>query len=698
MSTESPSKTAADAAFLAELTELGRRVRDALADARENRSDTERQWNEIVRTLRAQRGDSPGGPWKQNEASESWRSDAQIPFARMKLRAARAVGENVVLKADKIPIRARVPDSIRDGLQAMFEQQGDSGVSPLEGLPAGGSIEDIEAAARRDLQDLLSDTGAAREFLMLWTDAARLGESISHATEFKRESKRWSLDGGKVSELSEVRRLPGCERVDPWECFRDFEREQIEDGRYFFREQPADKADIGALVAGDVEGVKPEEVEAESADGEEAGPASEPVFSRAAVVRALSLHGKTAGADEATDTAADERESPGRRVPMKRLRTGRMVEGWINLPVKVIEDFKEHWARDVAVDVSRSREAAMVDHVSATINKGDARPFSCEPWDEADTRMVQVFMANGEIVGFNPDPGPITYHREVWEDHENGVDGFGVAEAAAPFQQIVTGQVRSFQDNSKLLSNFILAVQRTAMKTRVEDVFKEGGVIELDFDEDVRKCIQQLQFTDVTQSLLKGIDMFLHFGDLATQMPREFHGQQPEYQSTATEVSARLDQAGKYIVSVARRFDGHIAFVTGHYQGYLEQRYPVRFEGLGVRNVEEMVVRFQRVLGMFDRILASDTLSRWANFDWWLREISELQDLPHAEAWKAANVVAAEMQAERESEERQLVLAESRGRVARLEAEARRADADADVKAGKLSLDRAAAVREMQEN
>jgi hypothetical protein len=650
--------------FLANQTALGRRVWDWFGHAQENRRDTELMWNANLLALEAKRGSTPDGHCSSSEAEQSWQSDDVIPFCRMKLRAAKAVGENVVLKASDVPLRAKVPDSIRQAV----EQAGQD--------PAA-----IEADARRELVDLLSDTGAARQLLMLWTDGARFGESISHATEARQSRNEWELAAnGEAVEVAKTVRLPGCERVDLFECFRDMEYEQIEEGAYFFRAQPADMSAIAALVRKPPERADADEVE------------QTPLFSQAAVVRALDQFAAGTKQGMGEDTASDESEAPERRKPLKRQRSGTLIEAWLHAPRKEVERFLAHWKRDAAIDTGASRDKARIDHVSAA-GGADA---ALEPIDEADTMLVQVFLANGEIVGFNADPGRITYHREIWEDHENGIDGFGVVEAARPFQRIVTGQTRAFMDNSKLLANFVLAVQRLALKTRVEDVFKAGGILEIEADEDVRKAVQQLTFTDVTGPLLRGIEMFLHFGDLATQMPREFHGQQPEYESTAFEVGRRLEQAGKYIISVARRFDGHINFITQHYRSYLSRRYPVLFAGTGVNNVEELLLRVQRVMQMFERILMNDQLQRWANFEWWLHEISELQEIPYAEAWKTAKQVAEEAEAEAQSEERKLLLAKAEAEVAKLTAEANRADADADSKRGKLSIERASTVQGLQ--
>jgi hypothetical protein len=629
-------------------TALGAWVLQRLSAARTNRGPLETRWNRLVASVAAERGDTPGGPVRKDEASTDWHSDDVFAFSRGKLRSATHVGEDVLLRGGQIPFEVEVPPTVRAGLK---QERGDD-------------LKRYESEARTELLEMIRLSRAHRELLDAWMDGAYLGESVIHVFEDRVPVTEWrERQENEWQKIEQLRIVPGVERVDPFECFRDIEFDTLEAGAYFFRVQPASLADIMALDKIDH-------------------------ISRAALIRAMHANGQaTLGIDSHPQSAGDQSETPGRRLSMQRQRCGEMVEAWVWVPRKLVDQFAPLWQADLEIE-------SVEDALAAGGGIGDG-VGNLEPHEEGDQVYCQLFFANGELVGFNESPGALTYHREVWQKNFNGVDGFGVVDDADPYQRLITGATRAFTDNAKLISNFVLMINRSSMLTRPEDVFRNGGIIDIDpLEGDIAKAAKQLVFQDATASLLKSIEMFLNFGDISTNMPREYSGQQPDYVSTAYEVQRRLEQAGKYMISVARRFDGHVDRVCTHYAEYLSRRFPVRAYGVGFANVEELVVRMSKIMGMFDRIMTNPNLATWANMDWWLQQVSQLNDLPHDEAWKSAKTVAAEMKAQAESEERQLALAQLQADIEKSKAETTRLLAVASATEQRGVLDRARLARD----
>jgi hypothetical protein len=243
----------------------------------------------------------------------------------------------------------------------------------------------------------------------------------------------------------------------------------------------------------------------------------------------------------------------------------------------------------------------------------------------------------------------------MWEENIDGIGGRSISDNLVDIQRTLNGAIRSFEDTTKLIANFILAVKRRLVTNKsINDVVKNGGILELDEEcGNIGEAVQQLVFQDITGPLTKAIDMFMGFADLSSNLPRAEQGQQSENAQTAYELQQRLDKSGKYLASVVRNFDRIIKWLAEQFYDYnagnMEldvQRIPAVVKPLGFTSFENRYLRVQRLIQMLTMALQNQTLERITKIKWLWEEIGKAQDLEADQFIKTTEEIDAELQRE----------------------------------------------------
>jgi hypothetical protein len=442
------------------------------------------------------------------------------------------------------------------------------------------------------------------------------------------------------------------EHVSPWEMYYDMEagRDQ-ETWAYCVREQQKSAFDIATMASGGA------------------------LFNQVALRRVLE-----SGEGRAVPAAGSQENvvAPKLRELPQRLKNVWVREFWALVPARKLAAFERDWAAEMATGAN----PADAGQPGADAERGENAD---EPRDWEQVR-VWVITAGNEIIAYLRDPGPLRYHRVEWEPNNDKQGGIGVADKMEFVTKVLNGMVRSYENNAKLLSNLVAAVKREMMKTDPEDALgDEGGIIELSEDcTDARQAIQQVNFQNILAPLTEGIRLFLEFADDESQLPRAEQGSQGDTGETAFALQQRLERSGKYIGNGVRRFDGMIEWYVGQ-QCDFNQGNPAEQAGkgdfrviaTGFTSFQNQVVRLNKLLQTLTTVIASPDLSRMHKLQWLLREIYKAQDIDPDQLLKNPDELAADDQAQQQSEQNQMAIAMLKAQVAAAEAKARKDDASA---------------------
>jgi len=510
-------------------------------------------------------------------------------------------------------------DLVLHGRDIPFELQtaGGSGEQGAGSGEQGAVREALREAIRADLE--LTDSSG--ELARAWWHGAIYGESFTRL----------------VEETVEGKDVFGVECVSPWECFRDPSHRELAAGRYFFRRRWLTAADLFDLR--DVGGYREDCI--------------------GAAVEAMGRSG------EGGEAVAFEAEPQAWRRQKARAGEVEFTEAWLFAPRGAVEWFGVWWGGEGTHE---------------GLPNGGER-LALEAAEEADQVWVMVMLADGAPVGWMREPGPLPYRRAVWEDAVNEIDGFGVADGAALTQHVASGLVKAIENNAKIGASGLIAVERGALRTRIEDALGEGKVLEFaSADGDLRRAVQQFTFADMTAPLSKTLDLFLHLGDLSTQMPRVYQGQEGERDATAYELQQRIGNAGKYLLSVVRHFDAHIDAAVGWV--CRSRMEAAGITGYAARSMaydgfHRIVKTIERVTAMYAVTVQNPAMAARARWSWWIGQFCELYEIDAGKAFLTDEEVQAAEQAAAESEERQLETERLRAETARAAAAAEKAGAEA---------------------
>lgn len=555
---------------------------ETLAQAKLNRDPIDRKWERNYAAVEVD-PDYDGRTWKKKERSKSWKSDTIFDITRQKVGSAKNLTTDILFKGGRIPFMLSVDERVvppaPDGTEAAVAT-----------TAAVDSNEDL-----MDRQFRFTDTVKSMTHLLL--DGAAYGEYVakSYVTDITEEYFA-EVFPGVFTKKQTVIATKAIERKSLWNIWRDLETPDIRKGAYVFERE--------MVSADDMEDLK-----------------GLPLYNDAAIQRAIDANNSTASSGSSTETATNTANTaPGQRRLSKRLKSIEKYEFWGKVPVKTLAEFELTWNVEMKI-------------AAPAVN------------EESETKKVECFIVfvGNEIVAYKRVPGPRPYFREEWDLSHDGTNGRGVADALEYIQRDLTGAIRSFNNNSKLLSNFIVAVRRRFLLSKPEEAIDEGGIIELsDQCENVEQGFKQVKFDNILGPLVTAINMFMEFADLSSNLPRAEQGQQSDNPQTAFELQQRLEKSGKYLAEVIRRFDGLVEWAAKELYEYnmnnpdLDvQKIPAVVKPLGFTSFENRFLRLQKLIQVLTMALNSPELSQHTNIRWLWEEILKALDIEPDQAMKS---------------------------------------------------------------
>jgi hypothetical protein len=555
---------------------------ETLTQAKLNREVIDRKWERNYAAVEVD-PDYDGRTWKKKERAKSWKSDTIFDITRQKVGSAKNLTTDILFKGGRIPFMLSVDERV---------------VPPSPDGTEAASATTAAVDANEDLMDRqFRHVDTVKSMTHLLLDGAAYGEYVakSYVTDITEEYFA-EVFPGVFEKKHTLIATKAIERKSLWNIWRDLETPDIRKGAYIYEREMVSADDLD-----DLKGL--------------------PMYNDAAIQRAIdasnSVNSSGASSETATNTA---NTAPGQRRLSKRLKNIEKFEFWGRVPVKALAEFELKWNTEMKIAAAPAI-------------------------DESDTKKVEAFVIfiGNEIVAYKRAPGPRPYFREEWDLSHDGTNGRGVADALEYIQRDLTGAVRSFNNNAKLLSNFIVAVRRRFLLNKPEDVIDEGGVIELsDQCENVEQGFKQVPFTNILGPLIQAIDMFMEFADLSSNLPRAEQGQQSDNPQTAFELQQRLEKSGKYLAEVIRRFDALIEWAAKELYEYnmnnpdLDvQKIPAIVKPLGFTSFENRFLRLQKLIQVLTMALNSPELSQHTNVRWLWEEILKALDIEPDQAMKS---------------------------------------------------------------
>jgi hypothetical protein len=169
---------------------------------------------------------------------------------------------------------------------------------------------------------------------------------------------------------------------------------------------------------------------------------------------------------------------------------------------------------------------------------------------------VLAFLVGTTLVGTMENPGDCPYRRFVWQEKLNEVYGEGLPDMLWELQDAATGQLRALDDGAKILSGAILGVDDSVAVdfNDVREALTSGKVVRVRPGEDVRRLVTLLQMPVDLASMLSVLQKYIDLGDHFCPVQLTQSGQSQNPSNTAFELQQRLENAGKFLLSVVRNF------------------------------------------------------------------------------------------------------------------------------------------------
>jgi len=613
-------------------------LRDScLKEAKENRQKTEQKWNRNRAARYADASLDPKGTWKTTEKTKPGQSDTFFDITKQKCVSAISLIADTVFKDNRVPFICALED---EGSSTEAIEQDPSAADTVE-----DAIEFCEARLHRQLRHC----NAVEQLMKCLDDAVTYGEYWTHDYSDTIETQHYvDVGGGVFDQVVKAEDTKAFEHVTPWEMYRDMEEQDIRQGAYVIRARAISPYDLRLMV-------------------------TLPLKIPANIKKVLE---KCAASNAGTTTEYDNTTNmpPRLRDIANRNKTIDFAEFWCLAPVEKVRAFQ--------------RKLAALDKDG----NADTAPEPADP-DEPKLpgKLVKIFAqtANDEIVAFKVQPGPTPYEREEFEPNNDSPDGVGIADNMESCQKVLNGAIRSFEDNAKLIANFMLFIKREWFDEDPETNWFEGGVFtltgEVGPDEDARKGMFQPQFADVTASLQNLITMFLEFSDMTSHVPRAEQGHQSANPQTAFELQQRLEKAGKYMGNVIKRLDRLIGRLLDKFHAYnmanpdvVDGKGDFSIRPNGFDSFQNRYIRLQRLLNFLSLISSDLDIKKQAKLRYLLGEIAKAQDMEPDQIWKTSAEMQAEAEAEQQSMQAQLELATLQVQLLQMQAKAAKDQADAE--------------------
>lgn len=501
---------------------------------------------------------------------------------------------------------------------------------------AGGQVgEEQLAAIKARVDEIMAESGAAMTMRDALEDGATWGEYWLH---------------GLVGNDREGRMQGTVEVPSPWEMYVDLGSEdQPELAEYVIRRRRLTRFEVWRLVGADQQ-----------------------IFDAGAVARALE-GGARKGA------SGDGRDHP------KEQASGRAYTDTV--------EWREVWA-------FVPNKLMAEDGAAEDTGGGDG----ADPGAMVYVPVMAVF-ADDEPVALVENPGPRPYARFIWDRDRTSPHPQGIYDAMEDTQECITGVIRAWLSNLRESSTLTLAGHRDQLRQDPEAM--QDGVRWLDLDpdtRDVREAIQQFKVDALTSGLVEAVEMLLTFADLESNIPRILQGQQPQADQTAFEIRNRLMAAGKYLGEVVRRHDPAIIWLVGwvlHVMalaGEIEHETIVQIRAMGFATYSDLVQKVDGLIRLLDLGARNEQVGARLRPDWIARQVAQAEEIDTAQAFISDEEYQAAQQAQAQSEERQLALAEAQARMEGLRAKAARDTAAADEARARGQLGRAKFIKDVEDD
>ncbi len=294
-------------------------------------------------------------------------------------------------------------------------------------------------------------------------------------------------------------------------------------------------------------------------------------------------------------------------------------------------------------------------------------------------RYVKAVICNGVIIKFvEVQKRDMPYYNFIWEQNVDKPNGVGVGDNVAPYQKVINGAIRAFEDNKKLSGNVLFAGRSGYIKN-LDEGFDVGKILEIEGTVDnIDEVLRQYIVPDVGNGLLAVINEMMQMADMSSGIPRTSQGQESANPQTAYEIQQRLERAGKYIGKVITRADSVISALVGRFYNYnmtdasipKEIKFPYEVRAIGFASYEARMVRMQKLMQTLQLFSQSPSLHEQYKMDYLVKEILESNDInpklmikspEEKQAEAEAQQAQQEIVARRESAEVRKIEAETKG-------------------------------------
>ena len=635
---------------------------DTITDAQKNRLTVERKWlsnlrdsvPEVIRPSVAGLNEQ----WQSAEGAESWQSRSRIGVTAQKIQACCDFCDDILYKHGDIPFMASLSDdgqALQQGAPQFMPQANTGALLQLPRPELASETPPQPGGPRRFLASLLQKAGlmpaaapqddikneAIEEMVEKFIDERqKRGDGVRQKQRLFRDRATYGESYIHVIGIEDASTPAGVrfadEAVSVWECYRDEECDGgLEKGEYFFRTQRRACWRIWT----DADNAP----EFPAADGSRMAVYFDRDALRAALASSPPMPGSGTSATVATPSIHQGGTPEGSDI-INRQKTVDITEFWGWVPLTMAIEF-ENTTPGCIKFYSLPENAGRFK--ATETSAGGAIPFY------AELRVWCVrYVVNGRMVGYIPEPGPLPYNREVWQDMSGVRFGVGIADLNHDHQHTLDGLCKALDDSLKFVTKLVFATFDGKMVNKPEDIFQGGvGMIKMnpEFAKNISDCFQALKLPDPTPTIIEGIRTIQELSDQETNIARIQQGQMPISANTAFELQQRLEGSGKHMGGKIRVHDRQTEWALNY---ELEcERTAGNLPGLpmginvragGFKQFTKRVTEFQALMSMIQLALSSPEIQKRLQLGWALHELAEAQSLDPEKLFKSEQEVSDE--------------------------------------------------------
>lgn len=600
------------------------------------------------------------GFWKKGEAVD-WRSDTFVPLTHTKVMAAYAMLVDQILQNGKIPfLLSPSPDQeeafkrARRELmaQAQTQAQGQQGTPPgqpgmvpgqqamaLE-LPDEETVKRSIEAMQSRIEQQLGDCNADRAFMKIILSAAIYGEGWAHRfvdVKMTKRFQRLEFGGSAATERWELDSqqdvFPAIEYVSVWNIYRDLETDDPQKSRGLALRQAVSPWHLRQFEGKpyyDVDAIRE-------------------------VIREARL---------GTQTKDVNASPPGERDIQRTKNDIEFLEFWTRVPSAYVKEYmKGSDASNYGALLAPEESGEEVECLVATANE----------------RVIR-FKALEEVSR--------PFYRAKWEEALDEVFARSVADNLAPWQLLINGLQRAYEDNKKLAGNVIIATKREHLG-QWDGSLTPGMEIEvMDTIDDVRKAFQSIVVPDVSVTLLDAQAGAKVGADEACMLPTVMQGSVLDKQKpdTAYEMQQLQANAGRYLGSVIKNFDEGLVepLVWDFYNWNMsdpdvtEGKGDFQVKAMGFAGFQDRLIRAQKLMQVLTLALSTPQLTSLFDIRGLAADVLKAQDLDASRLKSEEEASAMDKQAgQLQSAQMQAQMAMQDAQIKKLAAEVMKLQADA---------------------